>query len=332
MTHSIHRDHERNSEQRPMASQSSVAAAKLGGGPNIEAKVASGATGGNSSTGIGQQTSLADPQTIDTIVGFIRRSSGIEIGSDHGYLVVSRLDPVAKHFGLDGLGELAAQLRTGGPSELKAAVVDAMTTNETSFFRNKDVFDAAVTHIIPAMLDDRDGDQSLTIWCAACSSGQEVYSLAIALCESFPNLVQRKRFRLLASDLSPRMVRRTRDAVYSSFEVSRGLSPQQLDRHFNRQGRDWVANEPLRRMVETRQLNLLAPWKSVPQCDLVLMRNVLIYFGSGVKHQILERLREQVLTPSGVVLLGATESILPAGCGYVPVRHNRSLFYQMDPQ
>ena len=270
-----------------------------------------------------------DPAALSSIIAFLRRTSGIELALDHGYLVISRLEPVVRQFGIEGLSELADALKGTKSSELRMAVVDAMTTNETSFFRNNDVFETTVNKIVPSLVDRSPSDQTLNFWCAACSSGQEVYSLAIALSEAFPELVRRRRFRILASDLSPKMVQRTRDAVYSQFEVSRGLSPEYLDRYFTPQRRDWVARESLRRMVETRQLNLVAPWRSVPKCELVLMRNVLIYFGVEAKTQILTRMRDEILAPSGALVLGATESIPNHLGGYSPVRHSRTVFYQV---
>jgi len=285
-----------------------------------------GTVAGNKQIGALAQADIA------TIREFLNRTSGIQVEASQAYLVVSRLSPVATRLGFEDVGALVASLRLDPPNEVKAAVIDAMTTNETSFFRNEHPFEAISSHVIPRLLENRAPNETLTIWCAACSSGQEVYSLAISLCENHPDLVKRRRVRLLASDLSPRMVRRTRAGRYSQFEVTRGLDVNLLDRYFTQRERDWAVKEPLMRMVETRQLNLLEPWTMVPPCDLVLMRNVLIYFAPETKSMLLARLLDTVLRPDGFLVLGASETVTGRDPGFEAIREGKTVLYRPATQ
>jgi chemotaxis protein methyltransferase CheR len=271
-------------------------------------------------------TMAADDFTV--IQEFVLRHSGIQLDQGQEYLVDSRLSPVARRFELEGVAGVVDQLRGSGTLELKRAVIDAMTTNETSFFRDQHPFEALMQQVIPGLLERRGPLDPLTIWCAASSSGQEVYSLAMTLCESFPELVARNRVRIIATDLSPTMVARTKEGRYSQFEINRGLRAPLLVTYFEQERRDWVARDQLRSMIDARELNLLAQWRDIPRCDIVLMRNVLIYFSLETKQKLLERVRSDALRPDGYLFLGASETTINIDAAYVKETHGRAVYYR----
>ncbi|MFV1990959.1 MAG: protein-glutamate O-methyltransferase CheR, partial [Acidimicrobiales bacterium] len=185
------------------------------------------------------------------------------------------------------------------------------------FFRDQHPFASLVEEVVPTL---RKGRDTLSIWNGACSSGQESYTLAIILQEHFPDLSIGKRLRIVSTDVSPEMVGRCRKGEYSRFEVNRGLPTDLAVKYFDQAGRNWVAKKELRQLIETREMNLLQPWHGLGKCDLVLMRNVLIYFTPSVKSDILRRIRSEVLAPHGCLLLGASESTIGLDDGY-DVRH-----------
>jgi chemotaxis protein methyltransferase CheR len=252
--------------------------------------------------------------------------AAISIGADRQALWRSRLNPVARRHGLSGLGGLAESIRAGD-RDLKVAVIDAMTTNETMFFRDGPVFDDIVTELVPQLLDRMDAGSRLTIWSAACSSGQEVYSLAMQLDQAFPDLVRAGRIRLLASDLSHEMVSRVREGCYSTLEVRRGLPEEYLRQYFTRRGDEWQVTERIRRVVLCRQLNLMESLAPIPRCELVLIRNVLIYFSDADRLALLRSIRDQVLRPEGALLLGSSEVIGSAKSLFASGRLSNGVYY-----
>lgn len=258
---------------------------------------------------------------------FLAQRTAIQITPGQEYLVESRLDKVARQHGLPDVTAVLAKLKGGNPA-LAGDVIDAMTTNETSFFRDQHPFDDLVKHIIPDLLSKLGPAEPLTIWCAASSSGQEPYTLAIVLNEHFPDLVRRRKVRIVATDLSSTMVARTKEGRYSQFEVNRGLPAKHMLTYFQQQGRDWLVRSDLREMIDARSLNLLEPWTGIPRCDLVLLRNVLIYFPAEVKHKILVRVKEQVLKSSGYLLLGSSETMVGGPAVYQTCKLERATCYR----
>lgn len=250
------------------------------------------------------------PTDFDYLCAVVRSDSSIVLEAGKEYLFESRLHPIAHRHGLRGLGELVARLRSGEP-ELRSEVVDAMTTNETSFFRDGHPWDGLRDRIIPDLVAARPGQQ-LTIWCAACSSGQEPYSLAMLLRERFPGLCESGLVRIVATDLSPTMLDRARLGRYTPLEVDRGVPALSRARWFRRDGGSWIVHDDIRGMVELRLLNLAdrPGWATLPPAfDLVLLRNVLIYFDAATKVDVLARVYER-LRPTGMLLLGASETAL----------------------
>jgi chemotaxis protein methyltransferase CheR len=238
----------------------------------------------------------------------VHRRSAVFLEDGKEYLVESRLLPVAQASGEGTLDRLVARLRGSPEGPLHTQVVEAMMTNETSWFRDHHPYHALESVILPDLLARRATQRRLTAWSAAAASGQEAYSIAMVLHE---RLAGDPSWHLcvLATDLSEEMVRRTRAGRYSQLEVNRGLPAARLVRHFTRAGTEWQVNEPLRRLVDARQLNLAAPFPPLPPVDVLFLRNVLIYFQEETRRQIFDRVR-RVLRPDGYLVLGSAETAL----------------------
>lgn len=270
------------------------------------------------------------PDEFSFLQSLLKRKAGIEIAERQSYLIDARLPPVVRAYGLDGPPAVIGALRRGTDAELETDVIDAFTTNETSFFRDHHPFEDLTNEIIPELLDKRGPSGRLTIWCGAASSGQEPYTLAMILSETFPELVTQRRVKILATDLSRTMVQRIRDGRYSQLEVNRGLPAKMLLKYFEQDGRDWVASSDLRSMVDADVLNLLEPWPQIPPADLVLLRNVLIYFDNDTRRTILNRIASDVLRPDGYLLLGSSETLHTLDVPYTTRRFERGSCYQPE--
>ena len=256
----------------------------------------------------------------------VRRHSAIALDVDKAYLVETRLAPLARQAGLASLQELIGLLRIQPAHPLHRQVVEAITTHETSFFRDLHPFEALKTTILPTLLARR-RSSSLTIWCAACSSGQEPFSIAMLMREHFPTLAARQ-IRIIATDLSSAILARAREGLYSQIEVNRGLPAALLTRYFDKQGLHWRIKSEIRRMVEFQQSNLAEPWPLIPPADLVFMRNVLIYFDVNTKKAILAKIRH-VLKPDGYLFLGSSETTLNLDAAFEPISLGKSTCYQL---
>ena len=241
------------------------------------------------------------------IAAFLKDRSGLIITQDKTYLLETRLAAILRDHKLAGLPGLADHLRKPGPSAVKNSVVDAMTTNETSFFRDSHPFDTMRQSVVPGLIERRASTRALRIWSAACSTGQEPYSLAMMLKDNFPILAGWK-VEIIATDLSPTVLDRAREGLYSSFEVQRGLPIQMLIRHFDQEEPYWRIKREIRQTVSFRPLNLLEDFSSLGQFDIVLCRNVLIYFDQPTKMRILRDIARR-LSPDGAFLLGGAESV-----------------------
>jgi chemotaxis protein methyltransferase CheR len=261
------------------------------------------------------------------ISSLVRDRSAIVLETGKEYLIEARLLPLAKERGAGTVAGLVHELRRSPAGPLRDLVVEAMTTNETSFFRDAHPFTALSEQILPDLVRAHSGDRSLNIWCAASSSGQEPYSIAM-LVHDVVGADPSWRVRLLATDLSPAMLARTREGVYSQFEVNRGLPANRLVRHFRKQGLHWQIEEPLRRMIETRQVNLNEELPSMPKMDIVFLRNVLIYFDIETKRRILARVR-RVLRPDGYLILGGAETTLNLDDAFERLQIGRAPVYRL---
>jgi len=282
-------------------------------------------------------TAPADPTAADavseadflTLQRLMLEQSAILLDRGRSYLVDARLRPVARRYQLPGIAELVRALRPGDHPQLMADTVDALTTNETSFVLTPELMEPLAGRLLPALVAGRDPGRPLTVWSAACSSGQEPYSFAILLREHHPALVQAGQVRILASDLSPTMVMRCAAGRFSRIEVRRGLPAELLDRHFQRDGRDHVAVDELRALLAPLVINLVQPWPGIPRCDLVVLRNVLRFFPEPVRFQVIERIRRTALAPGGRLLLGDDDPILGPSDGFEPVGPSPLVCYRL---
>ncbi len=241
------------------------------------------------------------------VAQMLQRESAIVLAPGKEYLVEARLAPVAREHGMASVGALGDTMRARRDATLVRSVVEAMTTNETSWLRDSDPFTGLVQTVLPRLSLERRPGEQLRIWSAACSSGQEAYTIAMLACETMPNAPS--RVKIFASDISRAMVERTREGRFSQLEINRGLPAQMLVKHFARSGTDWQVSQALRAMVETFECNLAAPLPSLPLFDVIYLRNVLIYFDVPTKRAILAGMRKR-LKPDGWLFLGAAESVM----------------------
>ena len=251
---------------------------------------------------------LVSDRDFEYIRQLIRERSGIVLGDEKRYLVESRLAPVVQTHDLASLGEFVRQLRIRPFGSLHRQVVEAMTTNETSFFRDRHPFEVLRKNILPELIERRANVRQLRIWCAACSSGQEPYTIAMLLREHFPELATWS-VQLLGTDLDTAILTRAREGRYSQLEVNRGLPAPFLVKFFEKTGSNWQIKRSVRDMVQMEQLNLTGTWPSMPTWDIVFMRNVLIYFGVDNKKLILGRVR-QSMKSDGYLFLGGAETTM----------------------
>jgi chemotaxis protein methyltransferase CheR len=247
---------------------------------------------------------------FEYVRALVHERAAIVLEPGKSYLVESRLMPLARAEGLATVAELIARLKRARAGRLHRLVVEAMTTNETSFFRDVRPFEALRQVVLPELIARRAGERRLCLWCAAASSGQEPYSVAMLLREHFPRLAEEGwMLRLLASDLSEEMVERAREGCYRQLEVNRGLPAALLVKYFEKVGVEWRLHEDIRRMVEFFPLNLAEAWPPLPPMDVILVRNVLIYFDAETKRAVLARMR-RLLRPDGYLFLGGAETTL----------------------
>ena len=256
---------------------------------------------------------------------FLKENSEIVLAIDKEYLVDTRLSPIQKKLGLASLSDLICKLRHEPFGALHNEVIEAMTTNETYFFRDVKPFEALRNEVLPELIKARSAKRSLSIWSAACSSGQEAYSIQMILKDSFPNLVNWNT-RLLCTDLSQEMVGRTLQGRFTQLEVNRGLPAQMLVKHFQKVENDWQVKQDLKVGIEAKVMNLAKPWPPLPTMDVVFLRNVLIYFDLEAKSQILSRVAK-VLAPDGILFLGGSETTLNISNDYERRGNSETSYY-----
>jgi chemotaxis protein methyltransferase CheR len=263
------------------------------------------------------------PQDYEYLRKLLKERSGLMLSDDKQYLVESRLLPLARKAGLAGITELVQKMKTGGDA-LTVDVVEAMTTNETFFFRDKVPFDHFRDTVIPKLVDARAARKSLRIWCAAGSTGQEPYSLAMSLKE-MGSMLSGWRLEILATDISVEVQEKSKAGIYSQFEVQRGLPIQLLVKYFKQVGESWQLNPDIRAMVQHRQLNLLLDFSQLGAFDVIFCRNVLIYFDQDTKINIFNRLAKS-LEPDGFLALGAAETVIGLTTAFKPYPDRRGLY------
>ncbi|MFZ3357540.1 MAG: protein-glutamate O-methyltransferase CheR [Xanthobacteraceae bacterium] len=264
------------------------------------------------------------PQDYDYLRQCLKARSGLVLSADKQYLVESRLLPVARKAGLANLGELVAALKCVQQPALMTAVVEAMTTNESFFFRDKTPFELFRLTIMPALLAARKNSRTIRIWCAAAASGQEPYSLAMCMKEMEAEIAG-WRIEIIATDLSGEVLEKARAGLYTQFEVQRGLPIQLLIRHFSQVGDLWQIAPDIRDMVRYRQLNLLADFTQLGMFDIVFCRNVLIYFDQAAKTDVLNRIG-RLTASDGYLVLGAAETVVGLTDRFKMVTDKRGLY------
>jgi chemotaxis protein methyltransferase CheR len=248
------------------------------------------------------------PATFEALAACLRNGSGLTLGPDKVYLLESRLGPVLRRHGLrdlDALAERVAMHPQGPPAR---DVIEAMTTNESFFFRDDKPFAHLRTHALPRLLARRPAGTTIRIWSAAASTGQEAYSIAMVLDACRAQMAGRS-FEILGTDIAREPLARARDGLYSQFEIQRGLPMQMLVRHFRKEGSGWRISEAIRAAVEFREWNLLSDLRPLGCFDVVFCRNVLIYFDQPTKAQVLDAIARQ-MAPDGVLYLGGAETVL----------------------
>lgn len=253
--------------------------------------------------------------------------SAIVLETGKEYLVESRILPLAKKEGYGSIEELVNVLRREPQNGLSTKVVDAMTTNETSFFRDIHPFETLKKFIIPDLIKKREATRQLNIWTGASSSGQEPYTFAMVLRDNFPELLSWK-INYISSDISHEMLDRCKKGIYSQLEINRGLPATLMVKYFERHGTEWQAKEELRKMISFQYLNLCEDWPILPKMDLVLLRNVLIYFDVEMKKNILGKI-QNLLKPDGYLFLGAAETTMNLNESFERMDYKQSGCYRI---
>jgi chemotaxis protein methyltransferase CheR len=268
-----------------------------------------------------------DASGYDFVRKLVQTRCGMVLDESKNYLIDARLEPLVREEGFSCLAELVRQLSVQATGPLAARAVEAMMVHETSFFRDGHPFETLRDAVIPQLIRARQSSRSLSIWCAAGASGQEAYSIGMTLLHDFPELAGWD-VQIHVSDISQRMLEITREGVYGALEVSRGLPDGMLEKFFYPEGDDWRVRDSLRKMIRAFPLNLIGTWPALPPMDVVLMRNVLIYFDIAQKRSILERVAA-VLRPDGALFLGATETTLQIAENWDALRSGKSLYYRL---
>jgi chemotaxis protein methyltransferase CheR len=244
----------------------------------------------------------------------LRRRTGVVIDDSKHYLVVARLTPIVRQRSIPSLDTLIDRLKSGGDPTLERDVLNAMMTHETSFFRDKSPFET-LRRVLAELIDRRAVHRQLVIWSAACSTGQEPFSIAMLLNEHFPDVLATWRIRIIATDISEAVLDRAREGIFSELETHRGLSPQLLRKYFRPLQGKWSVSQDCRRLVEFRQLNLNGSWPMMPTCDVVFLRNVMLYFDVPTRAALVAKMR-RVIRPDGALFLGGAETMIGIDTGY----------------
>lgn len=261
---------------------------------------------------------------FDLYKDLLREKSGLTLTPDKSYLLDSRLTPVAKKHGFATLENLTMALRGVPKNDLVRDVVEAMTTNETSFFRDSKPFDQFRDVVLPHLLKTRASGRRIRIWCAAASTGQEPYSLAMLLKEQGSKL-NGWTIEIIATDIDTAVLETAKKAEYSQFEVQRGLPIQMLMKYFEQKGDRWSLKNDIKSMIQFKYFNLLEPMSSLGRFDLIFCRNVLIYFDRETKSKVLGNMAT-LLPDDGFVFLGGAETVLGITEAFKPMENTRGIY------
>ena len=260
----------------------------------------------------------------------LRRRTGVVIDDSKQYLVVARLLPIVRQRAIPSLDTLVDRIRKTGDKALEKDVLNAMMTHETSFFRDKSPYET-LRQLVTEMIPKRSAHRQLVIWSAACSTGQEPYSIAMLLNEHFPDLVAAWRIRIIATDISEPVLARAREGVFSELETNRGLPAELLKKYFRPLQGKWSIVQECRRLVEFRCLNLNGPWPALPPCDVIFLRNVMLYFDVPTRAALVTKMR-RVLKPDGALFLGGAETMIGIDTGYDRLAGAGCSYYRPKPR
>ncbi len=267
------------------------------------------------------------PEIFRFFSNLVAKSSGIQLKEEKIYLFESRLNELARRLGFKSIEELYREASKNLASSLREAIVEAMTTKETFFFRDWHPFEVLRRQVIPELMELRRQEKTLKFWSAATSTGQEAYSIAMIIYEHFPELLS-WNVGILATDISKEAIAKAKSGAYSQIEINRGLPATLLIKYFRQDGTKWIIDERIRQMITFRQLNLIKPFPSwLGHFDVVFCRYVLIYFPSETKKQVLNRI-SRVMKPRGYLFLGATETPSEVPYGFIRRIIGRTVCYQ----
>lgn len=269
-------------------------------------------------------SSAIEEADFNVFQDILMKTSGLVISPEKTYLLESRLNPVVKRWGMTSLKELAGKLKTNPGKDLVMEVMEAMTTNETSFFRDIKPYEQLKEVILPTIAERRSNRKTLRIWSAACSTGQEPYSIAMVLTD-MNHLFANWNIEIFASDISNEVLEQAKNGKYSQFEVQRGLPIQYLVKHFSQDGNFWHIKDHIKNMVTFKFMNLLEPFTNTGKFDIVFCRNVLIYFNESTKTTVLNKIAD-VLEDDGMLLLGGAETVLGLSSRFIPDPERRGLY------
>ena len=273
------------------------------------------------------------PNEIKVISKYIYDISGIFLDEKKAYLIETRLKMIIENEGVSSYQELYRKAVSDKSKVLERKIIDAVTTNETLFFRDTSPFEMFRHKVMPDLIDKRTAQTSgvvpinIRIWSTACSTGQEIYSLAMILKELLPN-PQKYRIKLLGTDISDEAIARASYGKYNKFEIERGLDKDRLQRYFLPNGNLWKIRDDIRAMAVFQKRNLMQPFAGIGQFDVIFCRNVAIYFSIEDRKKLFEKIAG-ALAPDGYLIIGSTESLTGICPMFEPQRHLRSVFYQL---
>lgn len=264
---------------------------------------------------------------FDYLRQLVRQQSGVVLEPHKDYLAALHLGQIAADAGFPSIAAFVEHLKGTALSELHLHAVDALVIKETSFFRDRSPFETLKSSVIPALLQSRSNERAINIWCAGCSTGQEPYSIAILIREAFPELLT-WTIRLIATDFSKQVLDRAQRGQYTDLEMSRGLPCELRDRYFHRVGQAWQINDEIRQMVQFRRLNLIRSWDSLPNMDVIFLRNVLIYFDIDTKRSILNQVKSY-LQADGYLFLGSGETTFHLDPKFEAIQSKTSFYHRL---
>jgi chemotaxis protein methyltransferase CheR len=271
-------------------------------------------------------TTILNSGTFEFVRKLVLDKSAIVLQASKMYLIEARLAPIAKENGFADVKGLVDKIKATNNRSLVQQVIEAMTTNETSFYRDISPFDALKAVIVPELILKRQSERKLIVWSNACSSGQEVYSIAMLLRENFPEL-QGWDVKLIASDLSTQILEKARSGIFNQTEINRGLPPNLMQKYFLKQGVNFQIKDEIRKMVEFRVINLIESYPPMPKVDIVFLRNVLIYFDPQTKASILNKVRT-VMRPDGYLFLGGAETTMGLDTDFKRLQVQKTVVYR----